>query len=82
MVDLSGGADGPIEHGFSNSVFIIPAIVVVGLSGVYRNRSTLCSYSLFLVGTSLNHGLHHGSILVHPLVQLKFCLTLVAQSIN
>lgn len=29
MVDLS---DGPIQHGFSNSVFIVPAIVVVGLS--------------------------------------------------
>jgi len=33
MVDLSGGPDGPIEHGFSNTVFIIPAIVVIGLAG-------------------------------------------------
>ncbi|XP_046403470.1 uncharacterized protein LOC124169044 isoform X2 [Ischnura elegans] len=28
MVDLSGGPDGPIEHGFSNSVFIGPAIII------------------------------------------------------
>lgn len=33
MVDLSGGQDGPIEHGFPNSVFIIPGIVFVSLSG-------------------------------------------------
>lgn len=33
MVDLSGGQDGPIEHGFSNSVFIVPAIIFVTLSG-------------------------------------------------
>ncbi|XP_028137589.1 uncharacterized protein LOC114332078 isoform X2 [Diabrotica virgifera virgifera] len=32
MVDLGGGHDGPIEHGFSNSVFIIPGIVFVSLS--------------------------------------------------
>jgi hypothetical protein len=31
MVDLSGGTDGPTEHGFSNSVFIIPGIIL-GLS--------------------------------------------------
>ncbi|XP_033220667.1 uncharacterized protein LOC117175171 isoform X2 [Belonocnema kinseyi] len=31
MVDLSG-PEGPIEHGFSNSVFIIPALIVIGLS--------------------------------------------------
>lgn len=33
MVDLSGGQDGPIEHGFSNSVFIAPGIIFVSLSG-------------------------------------------------
>lgn len=33
MVDLGGGQDGPIEHGFSDSVFILPAFVVVSLSG-------------------------------------------------
>ena len=34
MVDLAGaGPDGPIEHGFNNSVFILPAVVVVGLMG-------------------------------------------------
>jgi hypothetical protein len=38
MVDLSGGPDGPIEHGFSNSVFIIPGIIILGLSGKV-NRS-------------------------------------------
>ena len=32
MVDLSGGQDGPIEHGFSNSVFIVPAIIIITLS--------------------------------------------------
>ncbi|KDR11411.1 hypothetical protein L798_14044 [Zootermopsis nevadensis] len=32
MVDLSGGPDGPIEHGFSNSVFVIPGIIILGLS--------------------------------------------------
>lgn len=35
MVDLSGGPDGPIEHGFSNSVFIIPGAIIFGLSGTY-----------------------------------------------
>nr|CAH7719876.1 unnamed protein product [Callosobruchus chinensis] len=33
MVDLGGGQDGPIEHGFSNTVFIIPGIIFVSLSG-------------------------------------------------
>ncbi|KAJ8924444.1 hypothetical protein NQ315_007241 [Exocentrus adspersus] len=33
MVDLGGGQDGPIEHGFSNSVFILPGIIFVSLSG-------------------------------------------------
>lgn len=33
MVDLSGGPDGPIEHGFSNSVFIVPGAIIFGLSG-------------------------------------------------
>lgn len=32
MVELSGKGD-PYQHGFPNSVFIIPAIVVIGLSG-------------------------------------------------
>jgi hypothetical protein len=38
MVDIAGGHDGPIEHGFSNSVFIIPGIIILGLSGEL-NRS-------------------------------------------
>lgn len=33
MVDLSGGSDGPLEHAFSNTVFIIPGIIFVSLSG-------------------------------------------------
>lgn len=33
MVDLSGSND-PFQHGFSNSVFILPAIIVVGLTGM------------------------------------------------
>lgn len=35
MVDLSGGPDsgGPIEHGFSNWVFVVPAIIIIGLIG-------------------------------------------------
>ena len=32
MVDLSG-SKGPIEHGFSNGVFVIPAVIVISLSG-------------------------------------------------
>lgn len=32
MVDLTSKAD-PYQHGFSNSVFILPAIIVIGLSG-------------------------------------------------
>lgn len=32
MVDLSGGSDGPLEHAFSNNVFIVPGIIVIGLS--------------------------------------------------
>lgn len=36
MVELSG-KDDPYQHGFSNSVFIVPAIIVIGLSGKYIN---------------------------------------------
>ncbi|KOX80532.1 hypothetical protein WN51_13016 [Melipona quadrifasciata] len=32
MVDLSDGFDVPIEHGFSNVVFVIPAIIVIGVA--------------------------------------------------
>lgn len=32
MVELSGAND-PYQHGFPNSVFIIPAIIIVSLSG-------------------------------------------------
>lgn len=38
MVDLGGGQDGPIEHGFSNSVFIIPGIVFVSLAGGFTQK--------------------------------------------
>lgn len=32
MVELSSSTD-PFQHGFPNIVFVIPAVVVVGLSG-------------------------------------------------
>lgn len=32
MVELSG-KDDPFQHGFPNVVFILPAIIVAGLSG-------------------------------------------------
>ena len=34
MVELSSSND-PFQHGFPNAVFIIPAIVVIGLGGMY-----------------------------------------------
>lgn len=50
MVDLSGGQDGPIEHGFSNSVFIIPGIIITGLAGKFIILSIIynISYSKYL----------------------------------
>lgn len=36
MVDLGGGQDGPIEHGFSNTVFILPGFIFVSLTGQYH----------------------------------------------
>ncbi|KAG8192078.1 hypothetical protein JTE90_025341 [Oedothorax gibbosus] len=39
MVDLTGtGPAGPIEHGFSNWVFILPAVIVVSLMGFFGYR--------------------------------------------
>lgn len=39
MVDLTGGGkDGPIEHGFSNSVFILPAIIIIGLMSFFAYK--------------------------------------------
>lgn len=35
MVELSG-KDDPFQHGFPNVVFILPAIIVAGLSGEYH----------------------------------------------
>jgi len=36
MVDLAGaGPDGPIEHGFNNTVFILPGVIVLGLMGFF-----------------------------------------------
>lgn len=45
MVDLSGGQDGPIEHGFSNSVFIIPGIIITGLAGKFIILSIIYNIS-------------------------------------
>ena len=34
MVELGGGGpDGPIEHGFSNSVFVLAAVILIPLIG-------------------------------------------------
>lgn len=33
MVNLNEGFDGPIEHGFSNVIFIISGIIVISLAG-------------------------------------------------
>jgi hypothetical protein len=49
MVDLSGGPDGPIEHGFSNSVFIIPGIIILGLSGKVNKSSYVYKYLITAV---------------------------------
>ncbi|KAL7644072.1 UNVERIFIED_CONTAM: hypothetical protein RMT77_004884 [Armadillidium vulgare] len=39
MVDLSGGGpDGPIEHGFSNTVFIIAAAILLPIFGFFIYR--------------------------------------------
>jgi len=37
MVDLSGNAEsgGPIEHGFSNWVFVVPALITASLVGFF-----------------------------------------------
>lgn len=35
MVDLAGGSQGLIEHGFNNAIFIVPAILVVIIVGKY-----------------------------------------------
>lgn len=48
MVDLGGGPDGPIEHGFSNTVFIIPGLIIFGLSGItYDNMFVYIIFSVF-----------------------------------
>ena len=50
MVDLSSSSGGLIEHGFDNSVFIIPAVVIVGLAGEFSsyalNFTTLKQYKV------------------------------------
>ncbi|XP_077483539.1 uncharacterized protein LOC144093735 [Amblyomma americanum] len=39
MVDLTGGGpDGPIEHGFSNWVFILPGIIIVSLISFFTYK--------------------------------------------
>ncbi|VEN43900.1 unnamed protein product [Callosobruchus maculatus] len=43
MVDLGGGQDGPIEHGFSNTVFIVPGIIFVSLSDISNKQDGLPS---------------------------------------
>jgi len=41
MVEFSGGPGGLIEHGFSNTVFIIPGVIIFCLS-------VFCGYKLFM----------------------------------
>lgn len=39
MVDLTGGGpEGPIEHGFNNWVFIVPAIITVTLISFFTYK--------------------------------------------
>lgn len=49
MVELSGKSD-PFQHSFPNVVFIIPAIIVIGLSGQQTPNYLLYKYCI-----SLNH---------------------------
>lgn len=49
MVDLRGGQDGPIEHGFSNSVFILPGIIFISLSS--KLIQLYFNYLLFIIIT-------------------------------
>ncbi|KAJ6641338.1 hypothetical protein Bhyg_06274 [Pseudolycoriella hygida] len=48
MVDLSGAND-PFQHGFSNSVFILPAIVVLGLTATTYELVTLVIYVIMVL---------------------------------
>lgn len=47
MVELSG-KDDPFQHAFSNSVFIIPALVVGGLAGKLRMQINTSFSNFFL----------------------------------
>uniref|UniRef100_T1KKL7 Small integral membrane protein 15 n=1 Tax=Tetranychus urticae TaxID=32264 RepID=T1KKL7_TETUR len=38
MVDLSGGPEGPIEHRFSNWIFVGPAIITIALVGFFAYK--------------------------------------------
>lgn len=39
MVELGGGGpDGPIEHGFSNTVFVVAAAIFVPVVGVFTYK--------------------------------------------
>jgi hypothetical protein len=44
MVDLNGSPEGPIGHGFSNGIFVIPAVIVISLSGIYSMNSSCALY--------------------------------------
>lgn len=51
MVEFSGGPGGLIEHGFSNTVFIIPGVIIFALSGKSENMN--CYRILILPVSSL-----------------------------
>ncbi|XP_074597045.1 uncharacterized protein LOC141852087 isoform X1 [Brevipalpus obovatus] len=38
MVDLSGGHEGPIEHRFSNWIFVVPGIITIALVGFFTYK--------------------------------------------
>lgn len=64
MVELSG-KDDPFQHGFPNIVFIVPTIVVIGLSG------KLFYFSFFFF--SINCGVIQEQLLVIPVMICYVC---------
>ncbi|XP_034178270.1 uncharacterized protein LOC117603343 isoform X3 [Osmia lignaria lignaria] len=42
MADLNGAFEGPIEPGFSNIIFVIPAVCVVGLAVFFVYKLFKC----------------------------------------
>lgn len=70
MVDLSGGPDGPIEHGFSNTVFIIPGAIIIGLSGIQLFKDLLFILYIFLICYSCKVTTLHYGVSWYDLLEL------------